>query len=436
MKSNCLRIPISKPAGAGPRWSLCAVGDVCALVEQCDPSRRIAERFEHEFQTLIQSAEISIVNLEAPTCRAGEPIPKSGPPLRMDASVPAGLRTVGFDVATLANNHIMDYGRAGLDQTLTACKQAGLTACGAGNEQEHARRAVVLEPVEHVRVAVLAFCEREFGVALNGSAGTAWLSEPETLDAVRRAKEAADVVIVVAHGGAEVVPLPPPQRREQLRRLIDAGATLVIGHHPHVPQAWERYGEGVILYSLGNCLFDYADGEKLPKTDWGLAATATFEGDSLSELSLLLTEQRGGVVGLLEQVNGHWEYLNRLCEITNDSRRLEAHWQEIAAQLFEDRYLPYLCYALRMPKPNLGIKADARRLLGSVARKFGWRRAAGTNEPRPELHDPLLLLNMVRNESHRWSIATALELIGRDAEDRRDPQIRRAARELLNWTLD
>jgi len=432
---NCLHIPVSSSAGDGVRWSLCAVGDVCALNDESEP-RAITERFGPDLMSLIRRSELSIVNLEAPTCRCDKRIPKSGPAMRMDESVPAGLKQIGFDVATLATNHTMDFGRDGLAETLSQCRKAGLLTCGAGVTRKEALEGLTFEPVKGLRVCVLAFCEQEFGIALDGAPGTAWLSAPDAPREIARAKQASDVVIVVAHGGVEIVPLPPPQRCEQLRGLIDAGATLVIGHHPHVPHGWERYHDGTILYSLGNCLFDYPDGEKLPKTDWGLAVTATFHGATLSELTLALTEQRAGTVDLMRHMDGHWEYLKRLSEVTAHPEQLNAYWQELALQLFADRYLPYLNHALGTVNSELGIRADAKRLLRSVGRRLGLIKRVRPPQEPARFRDPRLLLNMVRNESHRWTIVTALELLGGDVVDRRTPEIQAEVRDLLKWTLE
>ncbi|MBU0638087.1 MAG: CapA family protein [Planctomycetes bacterium] len=438
MAAARLHIPLAPRGGDGSRWTLCAVGDVCVPVEdvQAVPQQPLAERFAEDLTTLIRGAELSIVNLEAPTCHAGIPIPKSGPPLRMHTAVPAELRSIGFDVATLANNHVMDFGPEGLDETLTACQQAGLSTCGAGANGAAAAQPVRAQPADGVRVSVLAFCEREFGIAANGSAGTAWLSDPTTLNAVAEACSAADVVVVVAHGGVEAVPLPPPQRCEQMRRLVDAGATLVIGHHPHVPHGWEQHGGGFVLYSLGNCLFDYAGGERLPKTDWGLAVTATFEGATLAGVEIALTEQRDGIVGIMQQTGEHWDYLKRLCAVTADRDRHTACWQELALQLLATRYRPYLVDAVAGPRPPVGVRPEAKRLLHSLGRRIGLLPPLAADERPGNLRDPLLLLNLLRNESHRWAITAALEVLSGAAADWRTPETEAEVRELLRWTLD
>ena len=438
MTPNRMCIPIVSSPPDRERWSLCAVGDVCALKgnSQVGPARPIERRFDQDLKALIRSAEISIVNLEAPTCRADRPIPKSGPSLRMDESVPVGLKQIGFDVATLANNHTMDFGPDGLAETLARCRQAGLLTCGAGASRAAAMQPTLVQPAGGIRVRVLAFCEREFGIASDGVAGTAWLSDAEALDAVAHAQAESDVVIVAVHGGVEVAPLPPPQRCRQLRRIVDAGATLVIGHHPHVPHGWERYRNGVILYSLGNCLFDYPDGEKLPKTDWGIAVTATFDGATLTDVEITLTAQRTGTVGVLRCVRNHWDYLKRLSELTTDPDLLEAYWQELAVRLLADRYWPYLLHAVRGSNDETGIRADGRRLLQSIGHCLRPIKRTAKLGELPRATDPLLLLNLVRNESHRWTIATALELMGGDVADRRTPQIQSEIRELMKWTME
>ena len=201
MVENRLHIPVSSTSGDGVRWSLFAVGDVCVLNDESE-QRAITERFGPDLMSLIRRSELSIVNLEAPTCRCDKQILKSGPAMRMDESVPAGLRDIGFDVATLATNHTMDFGADGLAETLAQCRKAGLITCGAGATHQQALQGLTIDPLEGLRVRVLAFCEQEFGVALNGAPGTAWLSAPGVPREIARAKQDSDVVIVVAHGGA------------------------------------------------------------------------------------------------------------------------------------------------------------------------------------------------------------------------------------------
>ncbi|SEP22384.1 poly-gamma-glutamate synthesis protein (capsule biosynthesis protein) [Halogranum amylolyticum] len=370
----------------------------------------------------IAAADHALVNLEAPIPGDGDPIAKSGPAKASDPAAPQLLADTGFDVACLANNHIMDHGEGGLTATLDACNDAGLQTVGAGESQQAALDPLELS-LENTSVAVVNVCEREFGVAERDTPGTAWASHRSTERRIAEANADTDVVVVVAHGGVEFTPLPPQQRQAQLRGFVDAGADAVVGHHPHVAQGWEEYDGSPVYYSLGNFLFDQSN---RPNTKWGLCVELTLRGDTITGVDLLPTELVDGVVDVMgrdRDVDDHLDYLHRVSEITADRERLHAYWQEIAVRLFEQRYSNWL--RAGTASGPLQLLKDPKAALGDDV----W----GAEERRTEL---LTLLNVVRNESHRDAIETALAVQTGDVRDRRTPEIRRDVRELFAWTED
>jgi len=174
---------------------------------------------------------------------------------------------------SLANNHALDYGQVGLDETLSTLDALGIATVGAGCETSSSRSADLCQAgrpailtVNGVRVAVLGYA----GAYWNGSADMpasdkiAW-AEPARVQAdVRAAREQADVVVVLLHAGIEYAAEPSSSQLAAAHAAIDAGADLVVGHHPHVTQTVERYDgpgsedgrHGLIVYSLGNAVFD------------------------------------------------------------------------------------------------------------------------------------------------------------------------------------
>lgn len=207
-------------------------------------------------EPLLQEADLAVANLEGVLTTRGRPLDKS---YLIRAHPVAGqtLVAAGLDLVTLANNHALDYGQVGLDQTLDTLEGLGITAMGAGRSREQAHRPALFE-VRGVRVALLAYA----AVRWNGSVDVpatqniAW-AEPATVQAeVRAARNQADVVVVVLHAGTEYAADPSPDQVAVAHAAIDAGADLVVGHHPHVTQTVERYGGGFIVYSLGDALFD------------------------------------------------------------------------------------------------------------------------------------------------------------------------------------
>lgn len=426
-------LKISEMMESQRKWTLLAAGDVCI-----SPSSniRIMYRVSKELIELIRSANIALVNLEGPCCAGGVPISKSGPTIRIDCGAIQALRSWGFDVLCLANNHIMDYGFEGLRKTLEQCRETGLLPCGAGANIEEALRPIEIEITGGIKVTILAVCEREFGIANNHQPGAAWISHPLTLETITKARQESDVVIVMAHGGVEEVPFPPIERQVQLRQLIDAGANLVIGHHPHVPQGWEQYNDGFIFYSLGNFLFDYPHAERHPKTEWGLIVRFHFCRACLVGIDLIPIEQVDGIVGRMGKRRDLGEclrYLWRLAELTGNRDILEAYWQEVAVRLFTDRYLPYLRQACGCRSLDGTLRAHIRSFIRLLARKLFGRK--GNQADQKTSVDYLLLLNLLRNESHYCTIKTALTALSGE-EDLRTAQVQDEVKRLLRWTQE
>ncbi|WP_435317299.1 CapA family protein [Haloarchaeobius sp. TZWSO28] len=401
---------------AAETWSLFAAGDV----KYRDRSARDAP-VAQPLSSQIRAADLSMVNLEAPVAGAGEPLSKSGPTLTVDPDVPDVLRAAGFDVATLANNHLMDYGEDGLRATMDTCDRVGLETCGAGESESEAMMPARFD-VDGTSVAVFSLCEREFGIADGDEAGTAWLGDDGALDRVAAAE--ADVTIVAAHGGVEYVPLPPLHRQERLREFVDAGADLVVGHHPHVPQGWEVYDDVPIFYSLGNFLFPMPE---RPKTQWGLAIEVEFAGDELVGIDLIPTETVDETVdkaGTRVDPGDRLAYLNHVADLTADRETLRAHWQEVCVAVFRQRYTRWLRTAL------------AGDLVSQLRRPEQHFSADGIWEPDERESQMLALLNLLRNRSHRSLMQTAIEVETDKREDHRTESVREHVPQLLEETED
>ena len=211
--------------------------------------------FEH-VAAVIQSADLAVFNLECALSKDGVPLPKVYS-FKADPAAAEGLARAGFDIAVLANNHSVDCGRWRLSETMDILRGRGIVPVGAGMSMAEAAAPVIVER-SGLRIAFLA---RTFilpdGVLYREDVPTIAVYDPDRIEAeVRAANRRADVVIVSLHWGVEYARQPQESQRRIARRLVDAGADLVIGHHTHTPQPVERYGRGLIAYSLGNFVFD------------------------------------------------------------------------------------------------------------------------------------------------------------------------------------
>ena len=234
-----------------------AVGDIM-LAGQAGPT--VAARgWGHPFGGTIaelRKGEILVGNLEAPLTGGGTEFTGKKFRFRTRPEAAAALRRAGFDVLTLANNHIMDFGAEGLADTLTALGREGIGHSGAGADLAAARREALVE-VKGRLVAFLAYSltypDAFFAAA--GRPGTAQGLAGRVAEDITRARAKGAYVVVSFHWGAELAEFPKPYQQRAAHAAIDAGADLILGHHPHVLQGIERYRGKTIVYSLGNFVF-------------------------------------------------------------------------------------------------------------------------------------------------------------------------------------
>jgi hypothetical protein len=208
----------------------------------------------------VHDADIGVVNLEGPIVeelgvqRAGVTVHLHNAPEVLKAASMSG-----FDVLNLANNHIMDFGPAGLASTLEHISRAGLKAVGAGQDRVTASKPLCIT-VRGRRVGLLAFTTDVMSVrsvlATYERPGCASLcNAEEVLKSIRFLRREVDLVCVLVHWGQEFYQYPAWEQIVLARQMVDAGAGLVIGHHPHMLQGVEYYRDGFIAYSLGNFFF-------------------------------------------------------------------------------------------------------------------------------------------------------------------------------------
>ncbi|HUS05071.1 MAG TPA: CapA family protein [Bryobacteraceae bacterium] len=231
---------------------------------------------------LFAAADIAFVNLESPFCptRSAD----AGMVFKAQASMMEGLMLAGIDVVSTANNHARDCGPAGIEGTLDLLRKNGIAAAGTATSEARLREGVVLER-NGIKFGFLGYTYDQ----RNGN----YPQDDERIAGMNIGRMQEDVsgmltrgagaVIVSMHAGDEYQPRPNRQQKMFARAAIEAGASLVIGHHPHVVQPSEAYQGGVIFYSLGNLIFD----QDLPGTRRGLIVNAVFSAAKLDSVSAL-----------------------------------------------------------------------------------------------------------------------------------------------------
>lgn len=210
-----------------------------------------------DLQDTVSQADVAFLNLETPLCNPHSKISKSGPALRASPDCIEPVRSAGFNIVGLANNHIMDYGEEGLTSTLETCEAAGLSHVGAGKNLADAETPTVID-VRGKKIAIVAVAEREFSIAENALPGAAPLDVISNLQQIEKAKQLGDLVVMTIHGGNEYFSYPRPGLRRQCKFYIQHGVDVIVCHHPHIAGPYEVIDDRPIFYSMGNLIFDHA----------------------------------------------------------------------------------------------------------------------------------------------------------------------------------
>jgi poly-gamma-glutamate synthesis protein (capsule biosynthesis protein) len=226
---------------------------------------------------LLRAADVTIANLETPLSGRGASV--AGKPAHLifngDPRGIQSLSSAGIDIVSIANNHAMDHGTVALKDTLANLDKAGIAHAGAGLNTKDAWKPAIIT-VKGRRIAYVAATQivPAYFTPSSTRAGVAvGTSISRVTAAVRSARKNADIVIVAMHWGVEQSLTANARQKHDARALIDAGADIVLSHHPHVIQGIEFYKGKLVAYSLGNFLFPYKtiEGRKsfILKFDWG-----------------------------------------------------------------------------------------------------------------------------------------------------------------------
>jgi len=214
-----------------------------------------------EVKSVLEKEYLFVANLECPMTHRGAPIKAYPPHLRSDPKMTEALTYLGIDVVNLANNHLMDFGSVGFSDTIETLSKSNIEFFGCGEDDRQLHTSKIIS-FKKVRVAFLGYNDWP-PVAGRQTPGAFPLKERKIISEIQSIREKADFIVLSLHFGYEYCEAPSPNQVSMCRRLIDAGADVILGHHPHILQGFERYGHGLIFYSLGN--FAFFSGMTIPE---------------------------------------------------------------------------------------------------------------------------------------------------------------------------
>lgn len=255
-------------------------GDFCPIGrnEKLIQEGRYAALF-NGFESVINKVDYAIVNLECPITTATTALSKTGPNIKTEQlQALEALQYVGFDLLTLANNHIQDYGAQGVMDTLQNAKAYGFETIGAAQNLAEAKKPVIKD-INTVKLGIINIAENEFCAATDEIPGAYTFDFVDNFKLIKETKAKVDKLILIYHGGREHYQLPTPEQRKRLRFFIESGVDAIVAHHTHCVSGYEYYQNKPIVYSLGNFIFDYK--KKYQKGLWteGMSVILKLEND-------------------------------------------------------------------------------------------------------------------------------------------------------------
>ncbi|MFL0572802.1 CapA family protein [Priestia megaterium] len=209
-------------------------------------------------ESYFKNADYSTANFDHPVT-ANDEYPAQDKPilLRTDEQSVKTLKNLNFSVLNVANSHSMDYLERGLNDTVKAFNQSKMDFVGMGGNLEEASN-INYQTVNGIKIATLGFTDTytAYSAANDNDPGILPAKPEIFIPLIQEAKEKANLVVVHAHWGEEYDTTPSPRQKGLAKAMADAGADIILGHHPHVLQPIDTYKNTVIFYSLGNFVFD------------------------------------------------------------------------------------------------------------------------------------------------------------------------------------
>ena len=365
------------------------LGDICpaeGFRKEFDEKR--ADSIFGDVMPLLQNSDLAIANLEAALSKRGAPIKKCGPCLCGKPEDMEVLKKAGIDAVTMANNHILDYGEEALLDTFASADQNKIKYFGAGKNAENARKAAFFE-IKGWKIGALGYAEEEFTGAYQDRSGANLFDPYISFDDISEAKAECDYLIVLYHGGIEHYAYPSPLLQKKCRKMVKAGADLVLCQHSHCIGTREKYGNGEILYGQGNAVFGKIEGY----TEWntGLLTTVSLSADTKTVTYRTFEATENGIRLASEEENE-----KRLTELKTESElllqpeKIKDKWEEFCRKQ-QASYMPMLI--------------GWNRVQNKLNRIFGNRLIKAFYSIKSQR----VTMNLMRCDAHREVVQTILE---------------------------
>lgn len=364
------------------------LGDICP---RWGNSRQFnletGEAVFHEIKPLICSGDLVIANLESPATNCEEKLPKNSMNLKADPADISVLADAGIHGVALANNHILDYGVEGYNNTVKSLEKYGIFYYGAGNRDTCSRPA--FREINGLRIGLIAFAEQEFNCAVDYGFGANLWDDFDGISSIREAKKQCDYLIVQYHGGIEGYIYPSPLLQKKCRAMADAGADLITCQHSHCVGTRESWKNSEILYGQGNCVFGYSERDE----QWNRGLIIRVQIDKKVKVEYLPVEAcpDGEHLMQTEKASGFMDMFRRESAKIGDPDFIRKNWIRFCEKQ-KSAYLPMLfAHGRILSKMNRMSRGMVVSLLTS-------------NKARRNT------MNLIRCDAHKEIVGTILEL--------------------------
>ncbi len=364
-----------------PKIKIVITGDLCPhnRIEKLTINSEYKAVF-NDFIDVFKGNDLNVTDLECPLTSLDKGRIKTGPHQKADPRCIELLKFASIKLAALANNHIMDYGSQGAKDTIELCHKNNIASMGVGENAVAARRPFIIR-IKEKKVAFINVADQEFLTTTDGLFQANPMDPVNVHNDIVKVKHECDYVIIIVHAGNEFYHLPSLRTKILYRFLIDAGADAVISNHTHCFSGYEVYKEKPIFYGLGNFIYDSPG--KI-NSDWNKGyVVKLFLGECI-DFEIIPLKQGNELPGVFHlNVKEDLEFRQILDErnkiIADDAKLEQAFLQYVSTvtQMYDTFIEPYFSSVY-----------NGLRLRGFLPNLLNRRKR-------------LLLLNLIRSESHR-----------------------------------
>jgi len=333
-----------------------------------------------DFEEYWKSKDYRIANLESPITSSNNKINKVGRYIKASPKIINGIKNLHITHFSLANNHIMDYGVEGLNETINILKKKGINFFGIKIKDE--KSPFIKLEKNDVNVGIIAISNNEFSVYQNfNGLGAIGFDEANTIKIIKELKKSVDHVVVIWHTGLSKFRYPSPVQHKTCKSFIDEGASVVTCQHSHIVGAYEYYNDGFICYGQGSTVFDL----KKNKSEWNIGITLdidfTVENFSVEVIPHLQFDESSNVRLLTQkEKNNFFDVIEESNKILLDENKMKFEWKKYI-QSKESSYYKSLI-------------APKSRIIGKLRKIIPFNKIISDQIK-------LVILNYLENEEHR-----------------------------------